>query len=73
MARADYYGAALKSFVLAFGESNPIVKKILADAGSSGSIRRPGTTTIGRCRSTTGLVSRRDVADDRTDHRRARP
>ena len=33
MAKAEYYGAALNSFVLAFGESNPIVKKILADAG----------------------------------------
>lgn len=33
MAKAEYYGGALNSFVLAFGESNPIVKKILTDAG----------------------------------------
>jgi hypothetical protein len=33
VAKAEYSGAALNSFVLAFGESNPIVKKILADAG----------------------------------------
>jgi hypothetical protein len=29
----EYYGAALNSFVLAFGESHPVVQKILADAG----------------------------------------
>jgi hypothetical protein len=33
VAKAEYSGAALNSFVLAFGESNPIVKKILADVG----------------------------------------
>ncbi|HEY8375282.1 MAG TPA: hypothetical protein VIK91_02285 [Nannocystis sp.] len=32
-ARNEYYGAALNSFVLAFGEDNSIVKKILADLG----------------------------------------
>lgn len=32
-AKKEYYGAALNSFVLAFGESNNLVKKILADAG----------------------------------------
>lgn len=32
-AKAEYYGAALNSFVLAFGEANGVVQKILADAG----------------------------------------
>lgn len=31
--KAEYFGAALNSFVLAFGESNHLVRKILADAG----------------------------------------
>lgn len=31
--KPEYYGAALNSFVLAFGEANSVVKKILADAG----------------------------------------
>ncbi|PRP95125.1 hypothetical protein [Enhygromyxa salina] len=31
--KPEYYGAALNSFVLAFGESDHIVQKILADAG----------------------------------------
>lgn len=33
MAKAEYYGAALNSFVLAFGESHAVVQKILVDAG----------------------------------------
>ncbi len=32
-AAKEYYGAALQSFILAFGESHNIVQKILADAG----------------------------------------
>lgn len=32
-ANAEYSGAALNSFVLAFGESNSVVQKILVDAG----------------------------------------
>lgn len=32
-ARPEYYGAALNSFVLAFGEANSLVQKILSDAG----------------------------------------
>ena len=31
--KPEYYGAALNSFVLAFGENNTLVQKILADAG----------------------------------------
>lgn len=31
--KAEYYGAALQSFILAFGESQPLIAKILADAG----------------------------------------
>jgi hypothetical protein len=31
--KKEYYGAALNSFVLAFGESDALVAKILADAG----------------------------------------
>ena len=31
--KAEYYGAALNSFVLAFSESEGLVAKILADAG----------------------------------------
>lgn len=31
--KAEYYGAALNSFVLALGESHGVVKKILADVG----------------------------------------
>ncbi|KIG14110.1 hypothetical protein DB30_07106 [Enhygromyxa salina] len=34
--KGEYYGAALNSFVLAFGESNSVVQKILADAGVDG-------------------------------------
>lgn len=33
MVTVEYSGSALNAFVLAFGESNPIVKKILADVG----------------------------------------
>jgi len=32
-AKPEYYGAALNSFVLAFGETDAVVQKILADAG----------------------------------------
>jgi len=31
--KPEYYGAALNSFVLAFGENNALVQKILGDAG----------------------------------------
>ncbi len=31
--KPEYYGAALNSFVLAFGETDAVVRKILADAG----------------------------------------
>ena len=31
--KAEYYGAALQSFTLAFGESQGLIQKILADAG----------------------------------------
>ncbi len=31
--KTEYYGAALNSFVLAFGQSNVVLQKILADAG----------------------------------------
>ncbi|MDC0719448.1 hypothetical protein [Nannocystis bainbridge] len=33
VAKPEYSGAALNSFVLAFGETNAVVQKILADAG----------------------------------------